>query len=79
MRWPERTVITLEHVELENSLLALSLVEPRTRGYAICHAISNIPLERPGITLYSDKSFQKHRFKGCVKSLGSNNRISLCS
>lgn len=39
-----RTVITLEHVELENSL-ALYLVVPRARGYAICHAISNIPLE----------------------------------
>lgn len=26
-----RAVITLEHVELENSLLALSLTEPRTR------------------------------------------------
>lgn len=40
---PRTLVIILEH--MENSLLTLYLVRPRTENCAICYAISNIPLE----------------------------------
>lgn len=72
--WTARTVvIILEH--MENSLLTRSLSQPRTENYAI----SNIPLKMTRyFILYSDNSLQ-YDFKGCAKSLRSNNRIPLCS
>lgn len=65
-----RAVITLKHVELENSLLALSLVEPRTRGLRDLPCDFKYSLRNDQVLLYTRISpFKSIASKDVLKAL----------